>query len=277
MSHEIRDGDVVAFMSRHFVALTCHYNLSKPDGTTDHHVPVISGFLLELHGVFFWVTAGHCLKYLDKLLASEGVQVYGGSFMDGFGYGAVHKHALPFRYETGCGYYVTQLEHGIDFGLIALNGLQIRAFQANKVIAITRENWLHQRGLTFDFYKMRGIPKDRVIKSAGPDGTISVNVGPLMVHVNRIGLDDLGEAPSDAEAAPSDAWFLGQLPFECPIQVMEGMSGGPIYGFRHDDKGRLSYHVVALQSRWWDRRRIGIRLLGTFVRRGSVSAVGCID
>ena len=34
------------------------------------------------------------------------------------------------------------------------------------------------------------------------------------------------------------------------------MSGGPIYGFRRNDKGRLTYHVVALQSRWWDKRRI---------------------
>jgi hypothetical protein len=29
------------------------------------------------------------------------------------------------------------------------------------------------------------------------------------------------------------------------------MSGGPIFGFRRNEDGRLSYHVVALQS-WWD-------------------------
>ena len=50
--------------------------------------------------------------------------------MDYFGYGAVHKQSIPFRYEAECGCYMTQPEYGIDFGLIALSELQIRAFAA---------------------------------------------------------------------------------------------------------------------------------------------------
>ncbi len=253
MSQEVREGDVVAFMSRHFVALTCHYGFSKADGTTDWQVIAFSGFILEVHGVFFWVTAGHCLKALDLLLAREGIELCGGGFMDYFGYGAVHRQSLPFRYEPGCGYYVTKPEHGIDFGLILLSELQVQAFHANKVIAVSRENWMHQRELSFDFYMMLGIPEGRVIRTAGPDGII---ISPLMIKVNRTSVDDLGEPPSDAEAAPTDAWFIGQIPAECGTVDIKGMSGGPIYGFRRNEKGDLIYHVVALQSRWWNRRRI---------------------
>ena len=256
MAKELPDGDAVAFMSRHFLALSCHYDLRKADGTTDRHVPVFSGFLLEVHGVHFWVTAGHCLKELDTLLASDRVTVCGGGFMDYFGYEAIHKHSVPFQYEPGCGYYVTEPQHGIDYGLVALNDLQVRAFQANKLIAISRENWIYQQDLTFDFYMMLGIPEDRVIKVTSPDKTIGAHVSQSMVRIDKIDLNDLGEPPSDAEAAPTDAWFIGRIPAECSIRVVKGMSGGPIYGFRRNGKGQLSYHVVALQSRWWDKRRI---------------------
>jgi hypothetical protein len=254
--NEAREGDVVAFMSRHFVALTCHYDLPGTVGAANRHVAVISGFLLEVRDFYFWVTAGHCLKELDKLLASEVVKVCGGGFMDFFGYDAVHKHSVPFRYERGSGFYVTRPEDGIDFGLIALNDLQIRAFKANKVIVISRENWVGQRDLTFDFYMMLGIPANRVIKTINDDGEVNAHIGPLMTRVDRLSVDDLGEVPSDAEAAPTDAWFIGQIPAECKTVDIKGMSGGPIYGFRRNENGRLIYHVVALQSRWWDKRRI---------------------
>ncbi|MGA2030995.1 MAG: hypothetical protein ABSG68_01960 [Thermoguttaceae bacterium] len=88
-----------------------------------------------------------------------------------------------------------------------------------------------------------------------------------MVRIDKIGLDDLGEPPSDAEAAPTDAWFIGQIPAECTIRVVKGMSGGPIYGFRRNDKGRLTYHVVALQSQIKGLRRFSLAgAFRTFLR-----------
>ncbi len=252
---EVQEGDAVAFMSRHFVALTCHYNLTHSDGTVSREVFALSGWLLEVHNVYFWVTAGHCLKELDRLLEFKEVEVVGGGFMDSFGYGAVYPGSIPYRYEPGDGYYVTRPEYGIDFGLIALNQLQVLGFASNNLIPIGRENWLHQKDLKFEFYLMLGIPMDRVIKKTNPDGTISAHLSPSMVRVNKIGLDDLGETPSNADAPPSDAWFIGQIHPECTIRVVEGMSGGPIYGFRRGENGRLSYHVVALQSRWRDQSR----------------------
>jgi hypothetical protein len=117
----VRDGDVVAFMSRHFVALTCHYNLTHSDGAVSREVFALSGWLLEAHNIHFWVTAGHCLKELDRLLTFKEVEVVGGGFVDSFGYEAVHRDSIPYLYDPEDGYYVSQPEHGIDFGLIALN------------------------------------------------------------------------------------------------------------------------------------------------------------
>lgn len=249
-------GDPVAEMSRHFVALTCEYETLNRDGTVyGRGTSVYSGFLLELHGAVFWVTAGHCLKdELDANLASGQLRITGGGFMDYFGHEAKYMHSIPYRYEAGSSYYVEQPDHALDFALILLNDLQVRAFAANKLIPITRDNWVHQPSLTFDFYRMLGIPKDRVITTERPDGTLDTKVGQAMVALNQIDPDDVGDPPPGMEA-PSDAWFTGRLDPECLIPNIAGMSGGPIYGFRRDASNKLMYHVVALQSRWWPQTR----------------------
>jgi hypothetical protein len=94
---KIKEGDEIAFLSRHFVALTCLYEVIGANDIRSHHSMVISGFLLELHEYYFWVTAGHCLKELDKLLASKGVRLHGGSFMDSFAYGGICSSTLTFH------------------------------------------------------------------------------------------------------------------------------------------------------------------------------------
>jgi len=55
---------------------------------------------------------------------------------------------------------------------------------------------------------------------------------------------------------PSDAWFVRQIDLGAEISDIKGMSGGPIFGFHKHDDGKLTNHVVALQSRWWDQSQI---------------------
>lgn len=251
----IREGDEVAFLSRHFVALTCQYEATDAKGIKSHHSLVYSGFLLEVRGYTFWVTAGHCLKELDELLAAKGVRVHGGSFVDWFACGAVHKSPVPFQYETGRGFHLYQPENGFDFALIPLDLLQIGAFAANNLVPLSRANWVRQRNLSFDSYLMLGIPKDKIVTSLKDNGVMNVAVSQSLLRIERIGLEDLGETPWDSEAVPSDAWFIGRLAPGCTIRNLKGMSGGPIYGFRREGKGRFTYHVVALQSHWWNQQR----------------------
>jgi len=188
-------------------------------------------------------------------MASGQLRITGGGFMDYFAHEATFLHSIPYRYEPGSSYYIEQPEHGLDFALILLNDLQVKAFAANKLIPITRGNWVHQPHLTFDFYRMLGIPKERVITTERPDGTLDTKVGQAMVALNRIEPDEVGDPPPDMDEGPSGAWFIGRLDPECTIPDIAGMSGGPIYGFRRDENGNLVYHVVALQSRWWRKSR----------------------
>lgn len=242
----------VGFMSQHLVALTCNYESVEKDGSVTHRgTLVLSGWLLELRGRCFWVTAGHCLKEtLDDNIKAGHIRVVGGGFMDYLGYRAEHHHVYPFTYERGCGFYLMDFEHGLDFALIPIDELQRRAFEQNRNLPVERNNWIHQHTLSFDFYRMLGIPVDRVSETTTPDGNVNINVQPTLMAINKIDY----EAAKDVPLLKSDAWFFGEIDPGVSNQTVKGMSGGPIFGFRKRQDGSMLYHVVALQS-WWDEKR----------------------
>jgi hypothetical protein len=246
-------GNVVSFMSRHFVALACKYESLHADGTVFHQgTSLYSGFLMALHGHVFWVTAGHCLKEeLDDRIDKGALRVTGGGFMDCFGHEATYHHMVPFTYEAHCAFYINEPENGLDFALLMIDDLQARAFAANGLVAISRKNWVHQSQLKFDFYRMLGIPADRVFPGKTAD---AVQVQQAMVAVERLSAHNIG-TPPPGDDIPSSTWFVGRIDPGAEIKDIKGMSGGPIYGFRRDSSGKPLYHVVALQSRWWVKSR----------------------
>ena len=230
----------VAFMSRHLVALQvdCEYD----DGETQRRgSEVFSGFILDLHGRRYWTTAGHCLRDVDAEIGKGHLRVHGGGFADFFGPGLPNRHLVPFTYERGLGIYVCNDDLGLDFGVILLPDLLALNIQANNIVPISRENWVHQSSLTFSFYKMLGFPSHLIEELGG--------YVPTMIGIEPID-------PSSLEDAPAGTWFAGRIPAEVPVNSIKGMSGGPIYGFRRGQDGGLYYHVVAIQSRWREKSRI---------------------
>jgi hypothetical protein len=246
----------MAFMSQHFVALMCDYETHNADGTWTKQEPAaFSGFLLELHGIGFWVTAGHCLKdELDKPLRRGQIRITGGAFLDHFGHEAVFEQGVPFTYEVGCGYYVEDPKYGLDFALIKLDTLKVQAFLNNKLVFISRANWEHQHKLAFDFHLMLGLIGET--ETTIQDGKTVLKMEQVLIKVDQINRDDIEELPPGIDELPSELWFIGTVPPKEKIESIKGTSGGPIYGFRYDDQKRLAYHVVALQSRWWPEPRI---------------------
>jgi hypothetical protein len=171
--------------------------------------------------------------------------------MDFFSYEAAFHHHIPFTYEAHTALYIEEPENGLDFALLMLDDLQEKQCAANNLVPITRENWLHQHRLTFDFYRMLGIPKQCVFPGQSYG---DVSVQQVMIAVDRLTVEEAGAPPFGVDI-PSDQWFIGRVNHGAEIKDIRGMSGGPIFGFRIDAAGRLLYHAVAVQSRWWDRTR----------------------
>ncbi len=241
----------VKFMSRHLVVLSGLYESYDEKGKLFHTgLFAISGFILNLHDRFFWVTAGHCLDdKFDKPIRAGTLRILECGFADYFGDKAINSHKIPCAYEPGCAFYLDNEAMGLDFAVMPLDNLTTRGLIANGVRAISRENWEHQQQLSFEQYKILGIPTHLTECQISAGGAVVGRLQPSMIAVDRL----------DPTAIPNplpNVWFVGQIPPEVTIQSIEGMSGGPIYGFRRGSEGEWLYHVVALQSRWRPLERI---------------------
>lgn len=250
----IPEPNVIGLLAQHFVVLRIEHDVRDATGDFGpRKAAILSGFLLEVRNVIFWVTAGHCLKIIDDGINAGQLRVHEATFMDHFGLRAINSHGIPFHYEVGCGHYIDEGAEGLDYALIAIDRNKQSLFEANGLVPVGRANWATQSNLTFDFYRMLGVPEDQVISTPLPNGSLDTKFRLALLAVNRIGMDEVGKPPPDA-TVPTDAWFIGRIHPECSIRDIRGMSGGPIYGFRVSD-GSMYFHCVAVQSRWWDRSR----------------------
>lgn len=243
----MEDDPLLKLIARHFVALAVEYESLNDDGSVFHQShALLSGFVIDLDGEWFWVTAGHCFKTEIHRLLNEGeIRITdGGGFLDHFGMDAKHTIMLPYTYEEDAAFFVEDPEEGLDYAVIRLRPYYANAFAKNGVVAIDRQNWLHQYRLEFEHHCMVGIPAQHVEFKKSADGQ-TVGIAP---RVYRLYVEKLN--PSDIPNSSSDEWFCGRV--HCPPKVtdLKGTSGGPIFGFRKTDAGQWSYHVVALQSRW---------------------------
>jgi hypothetical protein len=237
------------FMARHLVGLTGFYKSYDRDGKAfAEGAFALSGFVVEIAGIFFWVTAGHCLEeLLDTPLREGSLRLFHTGFADYFGSKAQHFEPIPYTYEPGSAFYLQQPELGLDFGLLPLSSLTCRALIANGIKAVGRENWVHQHRIQFEHYKMLGFPAHRIEYSRmGPQ--LTAGIGAQMIQIDRL---DPTEVPAER-----GEYFAGRIPDHVQIASIEGMSGGPIFGFRKNESGRWTYHIVALQSAWREQSRL---------------------
>lgn len=233
-------------MGRHFVALACIYDTLNRDGSVHRRgTTFYSGFIVDFLGKWYWAGAGHCLQQLDRGVDRGELKIVSGSYIDYLGFEAKHFHGYPYTYAPGDGLHLYKRELGIDFALIPLDGLAQANLQANNVVPVVRQNWVHQHRLDFSFYRMLGIPQCRVVTDS-----IEKN-GEMGIGLAMMAIEEISEADDD-----HPGMFVARIHPDATIETIEGMSGGPIYGFRFDEERNLRYHVVAVQSSWLPKQRV---------------------
>lgn len=228
------------WMCRYLVAMQVRYDVHNSDGSIKPVVILFSGFVLRLHGCSFWVTAGHCIKKLEReLMDSPGVHIHHIHLMDYFGTDAVHQHMIAFPYERGDAKWFFR-EKVYDFVLVPLRHLYCMNLATNGVQVVERHMWFERTPRNYIAYKMVGLPANRIRPN---EISGNMNVEPFVVPVEPL-------EPNELEEPPEDGWFIGRLPTDPRLEDIEGMSGGPIYGFWKDENGVTHYAIIALQSSW---------------------------
>ena len=245
---ESRRTKMLEFFCRHLIGLAVTYrHKNEEDAGMPARFSISSGTLISIHGSICFLTAGHVLKALDELRNHKDVEIESAVLVDTMGEKRVSDVPIPFNLKSAPLFYIDNEEDGLDFGVISLRPHYVGLLAKNGVIALTEERWNRQHTVRFDGFAMLGFPQEFTSQRVSASGYGAVS--PVMFGIKR-----LDAAPED-RAPTNYPQFIGQLDSELPLESVEGMSGGPIFGFRQEGE-ELRYWVVALQSSWDRRRRI---------------------
>jgi hypothetical protein len=243
--------DLISLLARHIVCVT--YFDRSPQRIAEcggrGRFTVLSGFLISVRNVWYFMTAGHIISDIDEAI-QRGQRLEHWELDDTYGWKAEHMDAVPFDYASLPRFHVYQ--DGYDYGVVQLRPYYYALLSANKTAPVAEESWEKKWPETFDGYAMLGFPSQLIhAKSIQPD-RVEVNGAIALLGLTKIG-NPPGWMLKDADR------FYGKVSLPtCSINGeqltdIDGMSGGPIFAFRRNEDGRQQYWLYAVQS-GWDRR-----------------------
>lgn len=242
---------VLGFLCRHLVALCLTYRtINQTAKTGELNFFTCPGTIICIRGNYFFLTAGHTLEKIDSSLRKEQISIQNASLADIFSSNVKFINPIPFDLANEKRYFINDDEEGLDFGLIALRSYYIQLLIQNGIAAIFENNWIHQHEIKFDNYIMLGLPAEfvpKTITDLAEDSTQMVPISPTLICVKR-----LDKSPENIKNTRYPR-FIGQLDHKLQLSSIDGMSGGPIFGFYSNFH---KYQIVAIQSSWLPDRRI---------------------
>jgi hypothetical protein len=245
-------GEVLKHFGRHIVTLECTYSVLHRNKPHEDARNYYTGFILYSGGAYVWVTAGHCLAEIDEILANtESLGNVRFQLIDTLHDATVSDLPVPFDYVSekfraaywnrdGAGNGL-----GHDYGAIFLRSHYARLLDANGIKPVGEDNWKNVPN-EFDAYYMLGLPGERTCRN---DRGQSV-VRPSMFSVTKFPLKP------DRYAEHVDPMFYATIDPDNNISNIQGMSGGPIIGFKNLGENNVRYWFLAVQSGWYKPERL---------------------
>tara|TARA_B100000315_G_scaffold187535_1_gene177139 strand:+ start:455 stop:1180 length:726 start_codon:yes stop_codon:yes gene_type:complete len=159
---------------------------------------------------------------------------------------SISVERIPFNFTDAPCWFDYSPQRGLDFAVIALPDNTLTLLQQT-IVPFTHERWIHQAHVSFDFYALLGIPScDATQKTSQEGGRNSIVTFP---DSRLIRVEAHPNPPNDLLETEFPQ-FIGRIHPNETIPDVAGTSGGPIFGFRCNDKGQLHYWPVVIQSRW---------------------------
>lgn len=235
------------WISRHLVSLVIKYwHVDEKGKQSDGpFVTASSGTILSIANMWFYVTAGHVIRDLNKLTTHSKVKLENTFFIDSLGFDARHTNNIPFNYNES--YRSWTFENGMDFGLIVLGPNERRLMQANGIVPVPVTDWLLHDIDKCNAFALLGIPHQYVkLEKRETEGLMT---GTVLMSLKR-----MKRLPRGAEKTPIKR-FVAKIMKIGNLQSIEGMSGGPIFGF--EQRGDQYYgHIIAIQSKCLDNKYV---------------------
>lgn len=235
------DQQFIKTVGRHFVTLSCVQTLP---GTSTEKILVFSGFLVNISGVWFYVTAGHILKNLRTAL-NAGVKFDVWRLGDQTAGDRFKGTAIPYSFDIERWLVIENESVGLDYATTPLEDMYCQLLNAGGATPINKHAW-GDHVTEHDQWALVGIPSETV----SYDGKTIIQAKIVVAPIERI------EAPVMAGSKIQNQFF-GRLKEDSTrvVHDIDGMSGGPIFALKKV-QGTWKYSVIGIQSGWYRSDRI---------------------
>jgi hypothetical protein len=232
---------VAKSVGRHFVTLSC---VQYPHDEEDIKIHVCSGFMMEVKGEWFYMTAGHILRDV-RLALDAGSKFDIWRFGDQTAGNRFHDTAVPYDFDLDQWFVLHEPEVGLDYATVHIGGLLRRLLEAGGVVALGRNAW-GDHATEHEHWALVGIPRETVAY----DGKTVISAKFVMAPLHPT------ETPTLAEQKAANQ-FYAQLAdnSEGVLRDVDGMSGGPVFSL-HQVEDIWKYRVIGVQSAWYRSSRV---------------------
>jgi hypothetical protein len=206
-----------------------------------------SGFVVEIDGIWYVITAGHILgQNFGDLVKNKSIVIDDCKFVDFLGMDAKTETPTHFSWYDISKFHLCDQDLGLDHGVFRLEESQARSMWTNGVVALSEANWIEGDTINAQQFMVFGFPTEEL--TSEQDGDVVTEYGRTCVA----GLTPCPRPPH--EPPTSYPQFVGKLNSHEPND-MDGFSGGPIFRYRLEN-GNLRYWLHAIQSAWLPDDRI---------------------
>lgn len=248
-------AQVLAKLVKHVVCLswidvrTEPLGLGNQESDYDPAAFAISGFVITVRSIWFFITAGHILQDLKSRLRVGRRIMKSRLFADLAS--KKTSQAVPFTLGDTPQWYINS--EGVDYAVIPLRPGFVRPLIADGILPLTETSWNDCPDKADDYFLL-GFPsqaKTVSIASNGIKGTVNISVGCPLLPIFPV-----SDPPSTLKC--SNARFYAKVPIvggivqgiQTKLTDIDGMSGGPIFAIKWIDSKNIRYWVIAVQSGW---------------------------
>jgi hypothetical protein len=252
LSEDAQADEVKAMrkIGRYLVGMCFLARRKKIEGDPERHIQPFfrSGFVMEFDDRWYWITAGHILEKIAISQRDPDLILENFRLLDHYGSGVIDKNFLPFNFEPAWKYFEHDDRLGLDYCAVELGRLEQLSLAKNNIRPVPLAAWRQVQEKAWDDFFMYGLPTDSIDVKMTPNAE-GVNVraksSPSLIHVEKFDGNPLPPTPCNR--------FFGKLSDNWPKGSIDGMSGGPVFGF---NTRTGEYSVIAIQSGWLDQSRI---------------------
>lgn len=223
---------------------------------------VASGFVVTVDDHWVLVTAGHILRDINSMLKA-GRMITAAWLADGWQAAGVLPAWHPFPLEeairTGGAAGLLNESEGWDYGIIPLSPLYAANLSNGGVVPINEAAWENPPDV-LDGHLVLGFANED--KHFERRATHAESIFACQASLTILSVKPTQEPP-ECLRANSDRFYAqvfldtsldGEL--ASPLKSIEGLSGGPVFGFKRDTDGRYRYWAIAVQSAWAAESRV---------------------